>query len=162
MLTLRRRLTALLCLPLLLSACSSTPGYFEAQQPTAGNSLLYLYRPKADNPGMQPLRFSYPDIQLDGRSVGQLPFNSHFAVGLSPGKHTLRVTGLSKNAKWEPRDIEQSFTVSAGEVKYMKLNVQYNLNEMNLGQPSPSYTLFLMPVRADDARYEIRNTSAVD
>ena len=62
----------------------------------------------------------------------------------------------------EPRDIEQSFTVSAGEVKYMKLNVQYNLNEMNLGQPSPSYTLFLMPVRADDARYEIRNTSAVD
>ncbi len=162
MLTLSKRCAILLCLPLLLSACSNTPGYFEAQQPAAGSSLLYLYRPKADNPGIQPLRFSYPDIQLDGRSVGQLPFNSHFAVGLSPGKHTLRVTGLSKKAKWEPRDIEQVFNVSPDEVKYMKLNVQYNLNEMNLGQPSPSYTLFLTPVSASDAVYEIRNTSAQD
>ena len=75
---------------------------------------------------------------------------------------TLRVTGLSKKAKWEPRDIEQVFNVSPDEVKYMKLNVQYNLNEMNLGQPSPSYALFLTPVSASDAAYEIRNTSAQD
>lgn len=158
----RQRLAALLCLPLLLSACSSTPGYFEAQQPAAGSALLYLYRPQADTPGLQPLRLSYPDIQIDGRSVGVLPFNSHFAVGVSPGTHRIRVTGLSKKAKWEPRDIEQNFKVSAGEVSYLKLDVQYQLDQMNLGQPTPSYSIYLTPMRGDDAVYEIRNTSAVE
>lgn len=157
-----QRLTALLCLPLLLSACSSTPGYFEAQQPAAGSALLYLYRPKADTPGLQPLRLSYPDIQIDGRSVGVLPFNRYFAVGVSPGTHRIRVTGLSQKAKWEPRDIEQSFKVSAGEVSYLKLDVQYNLDEMNIGQPSPSYTIYLTPMASSDAVYEIRNTSPID
>ena len=153
------RFAASLVLSLLLGACSS-PGYFEAAQPPADQGLLYIYRPKADNPGIQPLRFDYPDIQIDGQSVGVLPFNSHFPVTLTPGKHHLRVTGLSRNAKWGPRDIEQTVAIQAGEVKYLKLKVQYNLHEMNLGQPKPSYLLQIMPVRASDAVYEIRATQA--
>lgn len=144
---------------LLLASCSG-PGYFEPQQPGDGQSVVYVYRPKADNPGMQPLRLSYPDVQIDGRSVGQLKFNSHLAVGLSPGKHSIRITGLSKNANWEPRDIEQSFTVLPGEVKYLKLNVAFNLNEMNLGQPKPSYRIVLTPMRSEEAIYEIRATDS--
>ena len=73
-----------------------------------------------------------------------------------------RVTGLCRKAKWEPRDIEQNFKVSAGEVKYLKLDVQYQLDEMNLGQPAPSYSIYLTPIRGGDALYEIRNTSAID
>ncbi|HLD67604.1 MAG TPA: DUF2846 domain-containing protein [Pseudomonas sp.] len=146
---------------LLLAGCSG-PGYFEPLQPDNDSSVVYLYRPKADNPGMQPLRLSYPDVQVDGRSIGQLKFNTHVAVELSPGKHTVRVTGLSKAASWEPRDIEQTFTVKPGEVKYLKLDVRFNLREMNLGQPKASYLIHLRPMRSEDAVYEIRSTDRVD
>ncbi len=146
---------------LTLTGCSS-PGYFEPQLPSNDYSMLYLYRPKADNPGMQPLRMSYPDIQIDGRSVGQLKFNTHMGVGLPPGKHQIRVTGLSKKADWEPRDIEQNFTISPGETKYLKLDVQFNLREMNLGQPTPNYLIFLTPMRSEDAVYQIRDTSPLN
>lgn len=160
---IRQRLSALLCLPLLLSACAGagTAGHFQAQQPAADSSLLYLYRPTADNPGLQPLRFAYPDIQLDGRSIGQLPFNSHFAAGLSPGQHKIRITGLSQKANWELPDIEQSFSVSAGEVKYLKLDVRHSY-EMDVGQSTPDYQVFLTPMGASDALQEIRTTSAQD
>ena len=156
-----RPLRLLLLGSLLLSAaCSSSPGYFEPAQPASNEALVYFYRPKADNPGMQPLRGSYPDVQIDGRSVGQLKFNSHFVVSLAPGSHEVRITGLSKAADWEPRDIEQRVNVKAGEVKYLKLDVRFNLSEMNLGQPKPSYLIYLTPMRTDDARYEIRDTAA--
>jgi hypothetical protein len=143
---------------LALAGCSS-PGYFEPQQPSSGAGMLYLYRPKADNPGMQPLRMSYPDIQIDGRSVGQLKFNTHMGIGLAPGKHKVRITGLSKTADWEPRDIEQYITIKANDVSYLKLDVQFNLREMNIGQPAPNYAIYLTPMRSEDALYEIRNTS---
>lgn len=142
---------------LFLAGCSG-PGYFEPLEPESGSSMVYIYRPKADNPGMQPLRMSYPDVQVDGRSVGLLKFNSHIAVALSPGEHSLRFTGLSKVASWEPRDIEQRFSVKPGEVKYLKLDVRFNLREMNLGQPKPSYLIHLRPVSNEDAVYEIRDT----
>jgi len=155
-----RKILALSVL-LSLAGCSS-PGYFEPQAPSNGYSMLYLYRPKADNPGMQPLRMSYPDIQIDGRSVGQLKFNTHMGLGLTPGKHQIRVTGLSKEADWEPRDIEQNFSIGLGETKYLKLDVQFNLREMNLGQPAPSYSIFLTPMRSEDAVYQIRDTSSLN
>ena len=150
----------LLGLLVLSAGCASSPGYFEPAQPAADSALVYFYRPKADNPGMQPLRGSYPDVQIDGRSVGQLKFNSHFGVSLAPGPHEVRITGLSKAADWEPRDIEQRLSVKAGEVKYLKLDVRFNLSEMNLGQPKPSYLIYLTPMRTEDARYEIRDTEA--
>ena len=157
-----RSSTLLILSTFLLFAGCSGPGHFEPQQPGGDLSMLYLYRPKADNPGMQPLRRSYPDVQIDGRSVGQLTFNSHLGVSLSPGKHNVRITGLSQNSSWEPRDIEQSVTVQPGEVKYLKLDVRFNLNEMNLGQPKASYLIHLRPVRSEDAVYEIRETSAAE
>jgi hypothetical protein len=159
--TMHKNLLALSAL-LALAGCSNSPGYFEPQPPTDGYSMLYLYRPKADNPGMQPLRLSYPDIQIDGRSVGVLKFNTRMALGLTPGEHQIRVTGLSKKADWEPRDIEQKFSITPGETKYLKLDVAFNTREMNLGQPGPAYTIFLTPMRSEDALYEIRNTSDVD
>lgn len=150
----------LLILPLLLAGCSS-PAYFQAVQPAnQQNAVLYLYRPEASNPGlMQPLRFDYPEVFIDGQSIGMLKFNQYRHVELAPGAHSVRITGLSPAAKWEPRDIEQKVTLSPAQIKYLKLNVQYNLNEMVIGQPSPSYSIHLTPMRSEDALYEIRHTT---
>lgn len=152
-------LRLLLLLPLLITGCS-TPSYFEAVQPSSPQrAMLYLYRPEASNPGlMQPLRYDYPEVFIDDQSVGTLKFNSHRHVELAPGKHRVRITGLSPAAKWEPRDIEQQLTLLAGQITYLKLNVQYQLDEMVLGQPGPRYNIRLIPMRSDDAVYEIRHT----
>ncbi|WP_271194280.1 DUF2846 domain-containing protein [Pseudomonas turukhanskensis] len=160
--TARSTTLSLITLTVLLAGCSSSPGYFEPRQVASNSSVIYFYRPKADNPGMQPLRTSYPDVQIDGASVGLLKFNSHFAVDVTPGKHNVRITGLSKIADWQPRDIEQSVTVKGGEVKYLKLDVRYNLSEMNLGQPKASYLIYLTPMRGEDAVYEIRDTEPLN
>ncbi|WP_394558773.1 DUF2846 domain-containing protein [Aquipseudomonas alcaligenes] len=153
-----RRLPVLLTVLLTLSGCAG-PGYFEAVPPSSPDqAVIYLYRPEADNPGRQPLRLSYPDVLIDEQSVGTLQFNSYRRIELAPGRHDIRITGLTRQAKWEPRDIKQVVKVAPGEIKYLKLDVRFNLNEMMLGQPGPSYLIHLRPMRPDDAVYEIRNT----
>ena len=150
----------MLCSLPLLSACSSKPGYFEAVAPsTPERAVLYLFRPEASNPGMQPLRFAYPDILIDGKSVGMLKFDSHFYVDLAAGSHQVRVTGLTQGADWEPRDIQQTISLEPGEVKYLKLDVGYQLDEMVLGESGAKYRINLIPVSAEQAVYEIRTTS---
>jgi hypothetical protein len=141
-----------------LAGCAG-PGYFEAVPPSsAEQAVVYLYRPEADNPGRQPLRLSYPDVLIDEQSVGTLKFNSYRRIELSPGRHNLRITGLTREAKWEPRDIKQTFSVAPGEIKYLKLDVRFNLSEMSLGNPGDSFLIHVRPMRPDDAVYEIRNT----
>ena len=146
----------------LLSACMG-PNYFEPQQasnPT--NGMVYIYRPEADNPGRAPLKYSYPEILIDGQSIGTLKYERHLVTELSAGEHHIRITGLTKKANWEARDIEQDMTLSAGEIKYLKLDVRFNMNEMNLGQPGPKYIIFLTPISPQDAIYEIRETKAAN
>ncbi|MBB2497232.1 DUF2846 domain-containing protein [Aquipseudomonas ullengensis] len=153
-----RHLPVLSLILLILTGCAG-PGYFEALPPSSPDqAVVYLYRPKADNPGTQPLRFSYPDVLIDEQSVGTLQFNAYRRVELAPGLHTLRITGLTRQAKWEPRDIKQNFTVAPGEIKYLKLDVRFNLSEMPLGSFGPSYLIHIRPMRPDDAVYEIRTT----
>ena len=98
-----------------ITACAG-PEHFEPLQPTATDaSVLYIYRPKADNPGAQPLRYSYPDMILDEQSVGALKFNTHKQLLLEPGRHQLKVTGLTKQAKWKEKDKELEFEIQPGE-----------------------------------------------
>lgn len=148
-----------LLLPLLLAGCSG-PAHFEAVTPSSPqHAVLYLYRPEASNPGlMQPLRYDYPEVFIDEQSIGTLKFNSHRHVELAPGQHSIRITGLSQAARWEPRDIQQKLSLDPAQIKYLKLDVQYNLDEMMLGQPKPSYSIYLTPMRSEDAVYEIRHT----
>ncbi|WP_405118138.1 hypothetical protein [Pseudomonas leptonychotis] len=77
-------LRLLLLVPLLMTGCS-TPKYFEAVQPSSPQrAVLYLYRPQASNPGlMQPLRYDYPEVFIDGQSIGMLKFNSHQHIELA-------------------------------------------------------------------------------
>lgn len=149
---------SLCCLAVLLSACAG-PGYFEPIQPVGDNeAVLYIYRPRADNPGLQPLRFSYPDLLINEESIGVLSFNSHRSLRLESGEYTLTATGLSKISNWEPRDRNLTFKLEPGEIKYVKLNIRYDKKNMNLGQPGAKYLIFLTPTDAKDAVYEIRDT----
>ena len=40
----------------------------------------------------------------------------------------------------------------------MKLQVEYDLQDMNLFQPGAKYSIHLVPVDIENAKYEIRNT----
>ena len=147
---------------LMKSACTQTVGHFT---PTVAanpdNTVFYIYRPAATTPGlMKPLKFDYPDILIDGKSIGALKYEHYLVTELKPGPHTITVTGLTTTAKgWADRDIEQAIPVNQGKQVFMKLQVEYDLDDMNLVQPGPKYIINLIPVDGETAKYEIRNTT---
>lgn len=147
---------------LMMSACTQTVGHFT---PTVAanpeNTVLYIYRPAATNPGlMKPLKFDYPDILIDGKSIGALKYDQYLVTELTPGPHTITVTGLTTTAKgWADRDIEQAIPMNQGKQAFMKLQVEYDIDDMNLVQPGAKYIINLMPVDGENAKYEIRNTT---
>lgn len=148
---------------LLLSGCGHNPVFSPAVSANEVSAVVHLYRPEATTPGLaKPLRYSHPEILVDGAPVGVVGYNEYLSFTVLPGKHTLRITGLTPNARdWELRDINRPFTAEAGDTLYFRLKVEYNLKEMNLFQPKPSYVYFLTPVSANDAQYEIRHVSPV-
>lgn len=146
---------------LLLSACTQTVGHFSptvASNPN--NTVFYIYRPAASTPGvMKPLKYDYPDVLIDGKSIGALKYDSYLVTELTPGAHNITITGLTAaSGGWADRDIEQVIPTSQSKQVFMKLQVEYDLDEMNLGQPGAKYNIQLMPVDAENAIYEIRNT----
>ena len=149
-------------LMLMMSACTPTVGHFTPTVATnPENTVFYIYRPAATTPGlMKPLKFDYPDILIDGKSIGALKYDQYLVTELTPGPHTITVTGLTTTAKgWADRDIEQAIPMNQGKQVFMKLQVEYDLDNMNLGQRGAKYIINLMPVAAENAKYEIRNTT---
>ena len=147
---------------LLTAACTQTVGHFT---PTVAanpdNTVFYLYRPAATTPGlMKPLKYDYPDVLVDGKSIGVLKYDEYLVTELPPGPHTVTITGLTTAASgWAERDIERAIPQSAGKQVFMKLQVEYNLDEMHLGQTGAKSLINLLPVDAADAPYENRNTT---
>jgi hypothetical protein len=143
------------------SAPPNNPVFKPTPLHSSRDAMLYLYRPEASTPGMtKPLRFSYPEVLVDGKSVGIIEYNRYLSVELSPGEHTIRLTGLTEKAKdWETRDINRTINVRSGKSKFIRFKVEFNLNQMNICQPVPQYKIFLTPVDEGDAIYEIRHTS---
>jgi hypothetical protein len=153
------QLLLLIIIGCVVAACSSSNQVFE-QQPRVSerNGTLYLYRPAAENPGIKPKRMSWPEVEIDGRSMGSLKYNQYFSIELPAGKHLIRITGLTHGAKnWEFRDIERSITIGAGENSFMKLLVAFDLDQMALMMPN-QYIVRLHNVSQVDAPYEIRYT----
>ena len=144
---------------LTLSACPNT-AYFE---PTpiaqSGKAMVYIYRPEATNPGKKPLRLSYPEVMMDGSSVGFLKYNEHLALEVAPGEHEFVVTGLTKNAKWEPKDRKYTLKVETGESYFIRFRVEFDTAKMSLGTFKGQYIINFHPVDETDAVYEIRHTS---
>ncbi|MBP8030642.1 MAG: hypothetical protein KAY78_05685 [Pseudomonadales bacterium] len=127
---------------------------------SSSNGMLYIYRPEASTPGVaKPLRFSYPEVLVDDRSVGVIEYNRYLSVELPPGQHKIRLTGLTEKAKdWETRDIYQVVTITPGDSTFRRFKIEFDLDNMNLFQPKSQYRIFLTPVDANDAIYEIRYT----
>jgi hypothetical protein len=144
---------------LILSGCPNT-AYFEPTpiaQP--GEAMVYIYRPEATNPGKKPLRLSYPEVMMDGNSVGFLKYNGHLAVEVAPGEHEFVVTGLTRDAKWEPKDRKYTLEVEAGESYFMRFRVEFDTAKMSLGTFRGQYIISFHPVDETEAIYEIRHTS---
>jgi hypothetical protein len=146
---------------LLLSACTQTVGHFSptvASDPN--NTVFYLYRPEATTPGvMKPLKFDYPDVLIDGKSIGVLKYGEYLVTELTPGAHSITITGLTTaSSNWAERDIKQVIPASQEKQVFMKLQVEYNVAEMNLAQLGAKYIIRLLSVDAENAQYEIRNT----
>lgn len=144
---------------LTLSGCPNT-AYFEPTpiaQP--GEAMVYIYRPEATNPGKKPLRMSYPEVMMDGNSVGFLKYNEHLAVEAVPGEHEFVVTGLTRDAKWEPRDRKFTLKVEAGESYFMRFRVEFDTAKMSLGTFRGQYIISFHPVDETEAIYEIRHTA---
>ena len=148
---------------LTLSGCPNT-AYFEPTPTTqSGKAMVYIYRPEATNPGKKPLRLSYPEVMIDGNSVGFLKYNEHLAVEVAPGEHEFVVTGLTPNAKWEPKDRSYSMEVKAGESYFLRFRVEFDTAKMSLGTFKGQYIISFHPVDETDAVYEIRHTAkAID
>jgi len=152
------RFRVLLIACALLGSCAS-PGHFE---PTpiveSGAAMVYLYRPAASNPGAKPLLLSYPEVMIDGNSYGVLKYNSYRPIELPPGKHDVRLTGLTENSKWEPRDVNYSINLKPGETAYLKFRVEFDTAEMGFLELGPKYIISLNQVPESTAVYEIRDT----
>ena len=125
-----------------------------------GSGLLIIYRPRAPNPGSQPLRNQYPEIQLDEQSIGLLRFNEMLRLEVPPGDHDLRVTGLTTAARWKQRDITRHVKITPGEKKFFRLNVLYNVDEIRLLKRGTKYNVSLVSVKENDAIYELREIDA--
>jgi hypothetical protein len=152
----------ILLLALISSACTSDPKYFEAIQPVDDESVLYVYRAKVKGVVLQPMRYSYPDLILDGNSVGVLKYKTHRAIPIKAGKHELRVTGLTKLAKWDQKDKKLSFKIKPGQIKYLKINIHYDIDENNHIETMNKRAIYITPIDPEDAIYEIRDTEEAE
>jgi hypothetical protein len=147
---------------LMLSACSHTVGKFTpAVASDPQNTVFYIYRPEPTQSSlMKPLKFDYPDVLIDGKSIGALKYNEYLVTELTPGAHELTITGLTDvSSGWSERDIKRTIPANRSKLEYMKLQVEYDTNKMTLDTLGPKYKIFLMPVDGEDAKYEIRNTT---
>ncbi|RLA56188.1 MAG: hypothetical protein DRQ65_03390 [Gammaproteobacteria bacterium] len=144
---------------LTLNGCPNT-AYFEPT-PIAlpGEAMVYIYRPEATNPGKKLLRLSYPEALMDGESVGLLKYNKHLALEVAPGEHEFVVTGLTRDAKWEPKDRKYTLKVEAGKSYFLRFRVEFDTAKMSLGTFTGQYIITFHPVDETDAVYEIRHTS---
>ena len=124
-----------------------------------GNAMVYIYRPGGSNPGKKPLVTSYPEILVDGTSAGMLKYKKYLAIELAPGQHDIVATGLTREARWEPKDRSYALTVEAGQSYFMRLRVEFNTDSMTIGSFRGQYLIHLHPVDETDAVYEIRELS---
>ena len=89
-----------------------------------------------------------------------LKYDEYLVAEITPATHTITTTGLTTAASgWAERDIEQVIPANTSKQMFMKLVVEYDLDDMSLFQPGAKYSIHLVPVDSENAKYEIRNTS---
>jgi len=91
--------------------------------------------------------------------VGLLKYNEYLALEVTPGQREFRVTGLTRDAKWEPRDRSYTLKVAAGKSYFLRYRVEFDTAKMSLGTFKGQYIINLQPINETDAVYEIRHAS---
>lgn len=156
-----KRIHTSLCLLVLTGLCGCAGSSYFEPTPLAdpGNAMVYVYRPEATNPGKKPLTRSYPEVMVDGRSVGFLKYREYLAVEIAPGTREFLVTGLTPQARWEPRDVSYTFEPEPGKSYFLRFRVEFDVANMSIGSFRGQYIINLTPVSDTDAVYEMRHTS---
>lgn len=108
---------------LMLVACTSADEMFQkAPEPPAGLGLVYLYRVDT-----WPTVRSDALFALHGKTVAALPANTYTWIYLQPGRHELE-------QRWDNPQVTKvashSFSVEAGSVHYVRLNVEGEIRQM--------------------------------
>lgn len=144
---------------LLLGSCANSDYFDPPSLADPGNAMVYLYRPAATNPGKKPLRTSYPEVMVDGKSRGFLKYNQYLPLELAPGKRQFVLTGLTRDARWEPEDRTYTLKLEPGKTYFMRFRVEFDVDNMSLGTFTGQYLIYLHPVDREEAIYEIRHTA---
>ena len=141
-----------------LGGCANSDYFEPTELANTSNSMVYVYRPAAKNPGKKPLTLSYPEVLVDGESAGFLKYKEYLPVELPSGEHEFRITGLTREARWEPKDSKYNLTTEAGKSYFLRFGVEFDVDRMSLGTFRGQYIITLHPVDPDEAVYEIRHT----
>ena len=156
-----RYIFLLLILPLLVSAtgCTSYGKSIDvASAAGPGEVVVYIYRPVTQ---WRPKTREYPEVLVDGNSVGLLKYKHYIQLSLPPGEHKLKLTGLTEASRWSFHDSEHTLRLVPGEAAYYRLQVTFDENSNNIGNPGMDYNVYFGPVRAEEAVYEMRDTAPI-
>jgi len=160
---MKTKLLLILLTLVTLPGCANSDYFKPVASTEPGNAMVYIYRPKATTPGLaKPLWSSYPEIVMDGESVGFIEYNRYLPVEVQPGEHEFLITGLTPNARWEPADLKYKLKVEAGQTYYLRLRVEFDTDKMSLGTFTGQYIINFHPVDNEEAIYEIRHTDIMD
>jgi len=141
----------------LLTGCANSDYFEPGSLHNPANAMVYIYRPGGTNPGKKPLITSYPEIQVDGIGHGMLKYKKYLALELSPGKREFVATGLTPDARWEPKDRKYTLNIEPGKSYFLRLRVEYDTDHMTIGSFRGQYLIHLHAVEESEAVYEIRH-----
>jgi hypothetical protein len=139
-----------------LVACANYGKSIEIDRPADPSEVVvYIYRPVTQ---WRPKTREYPEVLVDGQTVGVLKYKRYIQLSLPPGEHDLKLTGLTEASRWSFRDSEHRLTLDHGEVAYYHLQVRFDESSNQIGSPGMDYNVYFGPVSAEDAVYELRGT----
>ena len=154
-------LTFLFLLPasVFISGCQSTNqaegNQYKVDESESKTAVIYLYRP---NTGHKGKALEYPEVFIDGESLGVMKVRGYMMKEVSAGKHEIRITGATNKADWSFPEKKRTFNVKPESKNYFRLMVRFDMDSNQLLGLMMKHELFLTPVEADEAIREMKDT----
>jgi len=154
-------LTLLLLLPIsvLINGCQSTNkaegNQYKVDESGSNTSAIYLYRPNGGHKGKS---LEYPEVFIDGLSLGVMKAKGYMMKEVSAGKHEIRITGATNKADWSFPEIKRTINVRPDSKNYFRLMVRFDMDSNQLLGLMMEHLVFLTPVEPDEAIREMKGT----
>lgn len=154
-------LTVLLLLPIsvLINGCQSTNkaegNQYKVDKSGSNASAIYLYRPNGGHKGKS---LEYPEVFIDGTSLGIMKAKGYMMKEVPTGQHEIRITGATNKADWSFPEIKRTINVRPNSKNYFRLMVRFDMDSNQLLGLMMKHELFLTPVEADEAIREMKDT----